>query len=195
MDNLNQSFSSNYCQVSILVPEDNDTKTKSAKKHDIIVKGVLNDSVIDNELRYIAAGPADRRASFAGSGLPFHSEKQAFDNTPNRGVVQLNGKSFEIPLLFPNAYYIEVGNKLVPPSLYLHYTDARGDDRTITIKLGDAIPYRLIDYPCQQHPTANFYHAHHHNLPVRSQEQVLRDSRYPSANKTAEDFWGLKPSL
>lgn len=196
MDKLNyffpksQSFSSNFCQASILIPD-----SKKKTKYDILVKGVINDTVIDNQIRYIAASPADRRASFAGSGLPFHNERQAFDNTPNRGVINLEGKTFQIPLKFPNSYYIVAGSKLVPPSLYIYYTDAKGDDRTVTIKLGNPIPYRLLDYPCQEHPTGNFYHAHHHNLPVRSQEQVLRDSRYPSQNVTADDFWGLKPAL
>jgi hypothetical protein len=181
-----QSFSSAYCRGSVEYPV-------NGKEYDVVVKGVITDTVKDNVVRYIAASPADRRSSFTGSGLPFHSEKQAFDVTPNRGMVNLNGKAFEIALVFPNAYYIDLGGKLVPPSLYLHFSDARGDDRTVSIKLGDPIPYRMLGNPSTKRD-ASFYHAHH-NLPVRSQEQVLLDSAYPSKNKMAADFWGLKPAL
>lgn len=184
------SFASAYCQGTVEYADE-------SKSYDVVVKGVLSDSPKDNVVRFIAASPANRRASFTGSGLPFHSEKQAFDTTPNRGALRLSGKAFEIPLMFPNSYYVDLGSKLVPPSLYLHYTNGRGDDRTVAIKLGDPIPYRLLGNPKDftlEKKDAAFYHAHH-NLPVRSQEQVLLDSAYPSKNKMAADFWGLKPAL
>ena len=164
---------------------------------DVVIKGVITDAVIGNEVRYIAASPADRRASFTGSGLPFHSEKQAFEGTPNKGRITLNANTFEIKLLFPNSYYVELGNKLVPPTLYVHYTTGNSEERMVSIKLSDPIPYRLLGYPkdfTQPRTGPTFYHAHH-NLPVRSQEAILRDSAYPSKNKMSEDFWGLKPAL
>ena len=30
-------------------------------------------------------------------------------------------------------------------------------------------------------------------MPIRTQEQILRDSAYPSNNKMPKNFWGLKP--
>ena len=32
-------------------------------------------------------------------------------------------------------------------------------------------------------------------LPVRSQEQILRDSAYPKKNKMPKNFWGLTPPV
>ena len=38
-----------------------------------------------------------------------------------------------------------------------------------------------------------FYYCSKTKLPVRTQEQVLRDSGYPEDNKMHDDFWGLRP--
>ena len=38
-----------------------------------------------------------------------------------------------------------------------------------------------------------FYH--NPRLTVRSQEQILRDSGYPSENKMPDDFWGKRPPV
>ena len=39
-----------------------------------------------------------------------------------------------------------------------------------------------------------FYHCGN-SLPVRTQEQVLRDSGYPEDNRMPDNFWGLKPPM
>jgi hypothetical protein len=166
-------------------------------KYDIIVKGTISEPVIDGEIRYLAASSADRRASYSGSGFPFHNVEQAFSQSPNKGSFKLIGNAFEIPLVFPNSYYIQLGRELVPPTLFINYKNLSGEKRVVEIKLSDPIPYRFLGYPSQftlARNGAEFYHAHH-NLPVRSQEQVLRDSAYPLENKMNEDFWGLKPAL
>lgn len=185
-------FSSLYCAGEILDQGNDDTSI-----WDVVVRGVIHDTVPSGTIRYMAASPADRRASYSGSGLPFHSAKQAMIDTPSKGTLKLRANTFEVPLLFPNSYYINLGNQLIPPTLFLSYENASGDNKVINIKLSDPIPYRLLGYPCdftQARSGADFYHAHH-NLPVRSQEQVLRDSAYPDKNKMSADFWGLKPAL
>ena len=184
-------FSTLYCNGEIV--ED----TQKISKYDIVVKGTMTEPVENGQIRYLAASPADRRASYSGSGFPFHNPEQAFLDSPNRGIIELIGNAFEIPLLFPNSYYIQLGRELIPPTLFIYYNNQSGEKRIIEIKLSDPIPYRLLGYPSQftlGRNGADFYHAHH-NLPVRSQEQVLRDSAYPSINKMDEDFWGLRPAL
>lgn len=184
-------FSTLYCQGEITELD------KQNSKYDIVVKGVISDTVPKGELEFIAASPADRRASYTGSGFPFHSADQAMRDTPNRGTLKLNANTFEIPLYFPNSYYVNLGNQQIPPTLFLSYEDASGVKRVINIKLSDPIPYRMLGYPSEftmARKGADFYHAHH-NLPVRSQEQVLLDSAYPSQNKMSKDFWGLRPAL
>lgn len=183
------TFKTRYCsgEVSVL----------DGVKYDILVKGTMTEVVPNGEIRYLAASPCDRRASFSGSGFPFHSAQQAFQETPTRGIIKLQGNSFEVPMLFPNSYYIQVGRELIPPTLFLMYDNAKGEEHVVRIKLSDPIPYRFLGYPSQftmGRNDASFYHAHH-NLPVRSQEQVLLDSAYPSKNKMSHDFWGLKPAL
>jgi hypothetical protein len=66
-------------------------------------------------------------------------------------------------------------------------------EQIIAILLDNQIPYRFLQFPPQRRD-ANFYHAHH-NLPVRTQEQVLRDGQYPQSKKMSNDFWGLRPAL
>jgi hypothetical protein len=184
------TFSTLYCSGVIENLEHN-------AKYDISVTGVILDDVKDNVVNYMAASPADRRATFSGSGFPFHSEDQAFGNSPSKGVIHLTNKNFEVRILFPNSFYVSLGNKLIPPTLFLKYTTSLDVERIITIKLGDPIPYRLLGYPNEYTMPRNnvlFYHAHH-NLPVRTQEAILRDSEYPKTNKMNPDFWGLRPSV
>jgi hypothetical protein len=184
-------FSSLYCEGEI-TPIDNDAK------HDVQISGIIHDTVKDNTRYFIASNPMDRRSSFNGSGFPYANSEQAFEETPNKGSVSCAmGVQFKIPLLFPNSFYTDLGNSLIPPSLFLKWATLSGEERQATIKLGDPVPYRFLGYPeeyTMAREDATFYHAHH-NLPVRSQEQVFKDSIYPHTNKMHEDFWGLKPAL
>ena len=182
------SFKETYCQGEIRFEK---------MYHDVTVEGVILEGTLNNEIDYLAASHADRRATFTGSGLPFHNEKQAFENTSNRGKVKLIGNAFKFDILFPNSFYVELGRKMIPPTVFIQYHTLDGVKRVVSIKLSDPIPYRMLEYP--RHFTiprngATFYHAHH-NLPVRTQEQVLLDSGYPMKNIMEYDFWGLKPAL
>lgn len=167
-------------------------------KNEILVRGIIIDGIKNNEVRFLAASPTDRRSSFTGSGLPFPNQTQAFENTPNRGLLLLDGSNtFEFTVLYPNSFYVELGRQMIPPTVYLQYYTKDDVKRVIPIKLGEPVPYRMLEYP--RHFTiarngATFYHAHH-NLPVRTQEQVLRDGAYPSSYKMDKDFWGLRPAL
>jgi len=183
-------FSTLFCQGSIQ-PTDNDSK------YDIVVSGVVNDTIKDGIVHFLASNPIDRRSSFSGSGFPYANSEQAFDATPNRGSIKCENTSFKIPLLFPNSFYTNLGNNVVPPCLFLRWTSSTGEERKVTIKLGEPVPYRFLSYPKEctmARENATFYHAHH-NLPVRSQEQVFKDSIYPHVNKMHSDYWGLKPAL
>jgi hypothetical protein len=167
-------------------------------EQDIIVTGTVKERVPSKKIIYTAASPPDYRASYTGSGLPFANQKQAFDNTPNSGTVELtSGSRFEIHVMFPNSYYVGLGTVIVPPTLFLEYENAEGEKRNISIKISDGIPYRLLTYPMQftrARANATFY-KDGWEMPVRTQEQVLRDSAYPPINKMPANFWGLKPPM
>lgn len=162
---------------------------------DIRVIGRVKETVKDNVVYFVAANPPDYRASYTGSGLPFANQNQAFENTPNKGKVDLYQGTFEIPLMFPNSYYVGLGTVVVPPTLYLEYFTTDGTKRSVSIKISDGIPYRMLSYPMQftrARVDASFYRDGW-SMPVRTQEQILRDAAYPAVNMMHQNFWGLKP--
>ena len=167
-------------------------------RNDIKIVGRIDDRLGDKRVYYIAAAPADHRATFTGSGLPFANQLQAFEGTPNVGVVNVNelDNSFEIELMTPNSYMVGLGSVLVPPTLYMEYLDGDRKVRRIAIKVSNGIPYRMLTYPMVPRPRSSvqFYDSQFY-LPVRSQEQILLDSGYPLINVMPENHWGLKPPL
>ena len=80
----------------------------------------------------------------------------------------------------------------MPPHILFKICDSRNSNKVHTIKLGEGIPYRSLTYPSNPSPriSPEFY-AGREKQPIRTQEQILRDSGYPLQNKTAPDFWGL----
>lgn len=164
---------------------------RQSAKAEIVVEGQIETMVKDNIVEYIAAAPTDLRASYTGSGLPFASPEMAMQGTPNKGTITLEaGNAFKINLKMPNSHYAALGTVLVPPTLYLTFFDMNlQKERTVSIVVDEPIPYRTLTYP-NQRTSAMFYDV---KLPVRSQEQILRDSAYPCQMVQAPNFWGLKP--
>ncbi len=178
-----------YCRANNN-PEDGEIQS------DMRVRVNLDDFVDNGVIYYVAAAPPDYRTSYTGSGLPYASPEQAFQGTPNRGKVQVQGNAATINLLYPNSFYIGLGTVIVPPTLYLYYK-VGGQNKETAIKLSDGVPYRFLTYPMkftQPRNGAHFYDGMYH-LPVRTQEQILRDGGYPAVNKMAKNFWGLKPPV
>lgn len=166
-------------------------------RSDIKIIGKLEDSITDKRIFYIAASPADHRATYTGSGLPFATQIQAFENTPNIGQTEIqNDKTFEINLMTPNSYLVGLGSVVVPPTLYLEYLDGERKVRRVEIKVSNGIPYRTLTYPMVPRPRkgADFYDTQFH-IPVRSQEQILLDSAYPRTNTMPNNWFGGKPPL
>lgn len=159
----------------------------------VTVECAFEDGIEVNSIKYMAARPADRRASYSGSGFPFANKEQAFQNTPTQGIIKVFNNTVALTFPIPNSYYANLGNKLVYPTLFLSYVNGSGREQVVEIAIDDQIPYRFLQFP-EQRKDATFYHAHH-NLPVRTQEQVLRDSQYPPNQVTADDYWGLRPAL
>ena len=157
----------------------------------ITVKGKINGPVASLKIKYIAAAPANYSASFTGSGLPFPSFAFATDDTPNKGEAQLDHMNeFKFTIAMPNSYYGALGTVLVPPTVYVLYEAESKVVRRVAIKLEEPIPYRTLTYQ-NGRTSAEFYNI---PLPVRSQEQILRDSAYPvDSTLIPANHWGLKP--
>jgi hypothetical protein len=97
-----------------------------------------------NMVEYYAANPIDRRYSYSGSALPFPSPEIAYDNTSNHGFIKCgqDGKiSFNVH--DPSPYYVGQGKFLMNPHVVVKCMN-----KTYTIKLGEANPYRsLTSFP------------------------------------------------
>lgn len=161
------------------------------------LNGHIDDTVDNQTIEWIASAPANRIHSFAGSGLPFHSKAQAFHNTPNKGVALLDiNNKFTVKLQHPNSFYEKLGTDLIPPTLYMFYT-SQGQKKTTSMQISNSIPYRMLNYPKTQTKarTDAMFYDNLYSLPVRTQEQILIDSAYPSVDAMAENFWGLKPAV
>ena len=151
--------------------------------------------VVDgHKVSFIAAAPIDRHASYSGSALPFASAEMAIDGSPSKGTVHLDvGNATRIRVLIPNSYYSGLGTVLIPPTVYIVFQMA-GEEKVVAVKVEEPVAYRTLTYD-RRRTTAVFYDDLA-KLPVRSQEQVLRDSAYyPRPNAAKASFWGLRPAL
>jgi hypothetical protein len=178
-------FNNKYCDCNITI-------TKKNNREFVNVKGNINETVYNNELLYLASAPTGHINSFSGSGLPFPNKDIAYLDTPNKGHVDVHFRRFEFNLLMPNSYYIDMGNKLVKPTLLIKYSNGE-DIRIFRIPVGNQIPFRSQMYP-KQRTGPNFYSSGW-NMPIRSQENILLDSSYPKFKKMSDNHWGLKPSI
>jgi hypothetical protein len=72
---------------------------KYTNNNSFVISGDVNNNLFEKRfIKYTAANPPTYNNSFSGSALPYPSEEIAYENTPNRGVVEImNGKfSFTI---------------------------------------------------------------------------------------------------
>ena len=164
-------------------------------KFDVQITGIFNDIADNNTIYFVAPNPPDYRQSFSGSGLPFFSREQAFQNTPNkiRYLLQ-NDNTIQFNMLMPNAFYDNLGNNIVTPHITMNYKRNNIDVEHI-IKLDNGIPFRTLTYPDSRtslRQNATFYH---NELPVRSQEQIIKDSQFNMQQSDSRSFWGLKPPM
>jgi len=142
-----------------------------------------------------AANPPNYNTSYSGSGLPFPNPDIAFNNTPNRGAVKVTGGHFKFFIRYPSSFYASLGTLYISPHVYYKVCDNTGNESKVySEKIGEGIPFRTLTYPpppsTAPRRDVNFY-AGRDNLPVRTQEQILRDSGYPSKNMYPNNFWGL----
>ena len=175
---------------------------------DLKINKVDNDSFIINGkiksmnliekvyLKYSASNPPTYNSNFSGSGLPFPTEEIAFENTPNRGVVEVMNGSFTFSIKYPNSYYINMGTIYISPcvKILLINKDNEPIAKQQTINLGEGIPFRTLTWPSQRNWNKGPLFYVNNNLPVRTQYQILLDSAYPSTNKVPKNFWGLMPT-
>lgn len=147
-----------------------------------------------NKLMYWAAAPARVGLSFSGNGLPFANPDMAYENTPNKGEVMLNGGTFSFTLdSVPNAYYVGNGTLYMPPHMTMKVCQGNQcEDKYVTVKIDEGMPFRTLTYPAPPSKKPRdgplFYLEPWHG--ARTQEQILRARGYPEQNITPDNFWG-----
>ena len=156
--------------------------SKVSQKHDLYLK-------------YWGANSPNYSTSYAGSALPFANEEIAFDDTNNYGVVKANGDTFSFMINYPNSYYKNLGKVYVPPQIKVRIISEDGKklSEIYKINLGNGVPFRSLTWPQKRDWNKGPLFYCNNNLPVRTQEQILRDSSYPCINKEPANFWGLVP--
>ena len=147
-------------------------------------------------VKYTAANPPTYNSNFSGSGLPYPNEEIAYQNTPNRGNVQVTKGQFIITLQYPNSYYINMGSTYIAPHIKLLIVDEKNTPLADVqnVNLGNGIPFRTLTWPSQRNWNEGPLFYKNDSLPVRTQNQILLDYAYPSTNEMPSNFWGTTPS-
>lgn len=163
-------------------------------KGEYVVKGYIQTLSSNATILFWAPNPPTYNASYSGSGLPYPNAEIAFENTPNRGAVKTEGGNFEFRVRYPNAYYAGLGSIYIEPSVYIKVCENGSDENIYTVRLGNGIPFRMLTHP-QSHANIssrkdNSFYKGRNELPIRTQEQILRDSGYPDQNTMPSNFWG-----
>ena len=145
--------------------------------------------------KYWASNKPTYSESYAGSGMPYATEKMAFDNTENKGIVPVEGINFSFKLDYPNSYYKDMGKTYVPPQANVVFVDENQQplSKVYQIKLGNGIPFRSLTWPRKRNWNNGPMFYCNSDLPIRTQAQILEDSSYPCTNQEPKNFWGSVP--
>jgi hypothetical protein len=175
----------------------------SNQEQKISVKGVLKGELAKKQplgglfLKFWASAPPTRGYSFTGSGIAYANPEMAFKGTPNKGILPIYSGRWSMEVYHPNAFYSGLGTTYNPPAIYFSFVNGNGErvGETHKIILGNGIPYRYMTwYKRDWNKGALFYQ--NTQMPLnRTQEQILRDSAYPSDRNQPipANFWGTKP--
>lgn len=174
-------------------------KVKYTGSGDVKVNGQVKDyDGRQTKVVFWAAAPPDYRTSYSGSGLPYPNAEVAFQQTPSYGTVPVAPDgTFAFSLPLPSGYYSNLGTLYVNPHVRIQVVKNGKSGPVETIKLAEGVPFRLLTYPPVPSTAPRCSPSFYDNrdiLPVRTQEQILRDSAYPSNNKMPANFWGLTPA-
>lgn len=175
---------------------------KNTNKNMIMINGIINNKniLLNNKylfIKYWAANSPNYNSSFSGSALPFPNEKIAYENTPNKNIIPVKNGKFSFFINFPNSYYINLGTKLIPPTVNIiavnsNHIPVSNIQRVV---LGNSIPFRTLTWSNIRNWNNGPLFYNNRNLPIRTQYEILLNSSYPNKNQVPNNFWGLKPAM
>ena len=164
-----------------------------------LTKGVITDvgAVKQIYAKYWASNKPTYSESYSGSGLPYANEHMAYENTENRGIVEVENGGFKFTLDYPNSYYKHLGKVYVPPQVNIQFIDEKNIplSKVYPIKLGNGIPFRSLTWSRKRDWNNGPLFYKNDNLPIRTQEQILKDSAFPCTNQEPKNFWGTRPTI
>ena len=143
-------------------------------------------------IMWLAAAPVTRGIGFAGSGQPYPNREIAFENTPNKGVIESQTGEFSLTLSgIPAGYYTGLGSVFVPPMVEFTCAEKKGQKvfKTSLWVNDTAVPYRWLNgspatlRPVEDTPDnagRSMYYFGREQMPLFvNQEAQLRAKGYP----------------
>lgn len=119
----------------------------------------------------IAPNPIDRMTNYSGSGLPFPCADIAFENTPNKLLIDATGV-FSVTFLYPNSFYMPNGRDKIISSIFFSLTDHNNITNNARYELNDLNVLRtLVNRSSRKNP--EFYGAKDYLLPIANAEHVM----------------------
>ena len=158
----------------------------------VTVKGHISGlGAIQQKIHWNASSPSTRGIGFAGAGLPYPNKDIAYENSPNKGIVDSPNGSFTIQLTgLPNGYYSGLGSIYIPPTVeFIAVANEKVFKTTLLIN-DVATPYRWVsgapaslkpDIDTEDSTGRALYYSGREQIPLfKNQETLFRATGYPS---------------
>lgn len=138
----------------------------------VFINGFLKNPNSYSNIMLIAPNPFDRMTNYSGSGLPFPCADIAFENTPNKLLIDKSG-IFTTTFSYPNSFYLPNGKVKVISSLYLVFNIGDNIQNKRLELLDLCILRTLSNRSSRKGP--EFYGAKDYLLPIANAEDVMRE--------------------
>ena len=136
------------------------------------ISGNIKNPGMFQKMLIFAANPIDRMSNYSGSGLPFPCADIAFDNTPNKYLIESSG-FFKVTFKYPNSYYSQNGfTKIISAIFFI--LDTGNKKENFKIELKDLCVLRTLTDRQSKKKGPEYYAAKDYLLPIDTTENVMR---------------------
>ena len=119
----------------------------------------------------IAPNTFDVKGSYSGKGMPFPCAEIAFENTPNKHLVNTNG-IFDVVFDYPNSFYTVANKMKIISPIYFIIVDQNDVQHIEFVHLEDM--YKLRTLTNRETRTGpEFYSKKYEILPVDTAESLM----------------------
>ena len=136
------------------------------------ISGNVKNPTMFQKMLIFAPNPIDRMSNYSGSGLPFPCADIAFDNTPNKYLIENTG-FFTVIFKYPNSYYSQDGfTKIISAIFFI--LDTGNKKENFKIELKDLCVLRTLTDRSSKKKGPEYYAAKDYLLPIDTSENVMR---------------------